>query len=273
MLQQPICLFSVVGWELTAAGGAGLTISQFRFTLAFVVSVVVGAALRLMPTVRGARGGRARALGISQGTHCVPAGTSHRLFPCARRLQLEPLCPAPLATCVPTCRPPYLRPGLRLPPHLLPLWERVLPRPHPLCAGLRGNAAVPRALRHRRLAHRLPLPHHGVSAWRWCCCCRCCRGCTYAAATTAAVEECVASLASLQASAARCSLFLVQARDASKRRRLEGATALASLLPPPPPPLLLLVGALAARCIALTPRRCLALSGLPAQSPPHCSPQ
>ena len=40
-------------WELQTAASAGLTISQFRFTLAFILSVVVGAILRKVPTVRG----------------------------------------------------------------------------------------------------------------------------------------------------------------------------------------------------------------------------
>ena len=41
-------------WELQAGASAGLTISQFRFAVAFILSVVVGAILRKVPTVRGA---------------------------------------------------------------------------------------------------------------------------------------------------------------------------------------------------------------------------
>ncbi|KAL4442125.1 hypothetical protein ABPG77_011386 [Micractinium sp. CCAP 211/92] len=44
---------SPMSWELEACGGSGLTLSQLRFTLAFVASVVVGAILRHVPTVKG----------------------------------------------------------------------------------------------------------------------------------------------------------------------------------------------------------------------------
>lgn len=43
-------------WELGACSGSGLTLSQLRFTLAFVASVLVGAILRHVPTVKGAPG-------------------------------------------------------------------------------------------------------------------------------------------------------------------------------------------------------------------------
>lgn len=46
-------LLSPQPWELSTAADVGLTLSQFRFTLAFVASVVVGAILRWVPTVRG----------------------------------------------------------------------------------------------------------------------------------------------------------------------------------------------------------------------------
>lgn len=40
-------------WELNAAASAGLTMSQFRFMISFMASVLVGAVLRKIPTVRG----------------------------------------------------------------------------------------------------------------------------------------------------------------------------------------------------------------------------
>lgn len=45
--------FSPQPWELSAAASASLTLSQFRFTLCFFLSVLAGATLRHVPTVRG----------------------------------------------------------------------------------------------------------------------------------------------------------------------------------------------------------------------------
>lgn len=62
-----------MSWELEACGGSGLTLSQLRFTLAFVASVVVGAILRHVPTVKGARGER-----LASSKVQVPAGGSRQ---------------------------------------------------------------------------------------------------------------------------------------------------------------------------------------------------
>lgn len=40
-------------WEVAACAAGGVTLSQLRFFLSFVLSVAAGAALRAMPTVRG----------------------------------------------------------------------------------------------------------------------------------------------------------------------------------------------------------------------------
>lgn len=63
-----------MSWELGACSGSGLTLSQLRFTLAFVVSVVVGAILRHVPTVKGAPGERATC-----STRCSCRPVSSRL--------------------------------------------------------------------------------------------------------------------------------------------------------------------------------------------------
>ena len=47
-------------WELAAAGAGGLTLSQFRFFVSFMLSVAVGAVFRATPTARGGHGSRPR---------------------------------------------------------------------------------------------------------------------------------------------------------------------------------------------------------------------
>ncbi len=46
-----------LGWELHGAEALGVSFSQFRFTIAFFLSVIAGAAFRLFPNPRGERRG------------------------------------------------------------------------------------------------------------------------------------------------------------------------------------------------------------------------
>lgn len=57
-------------WELNACASAGLTISQFRFTVAFLLSVLVGAFLRVVPR----RGEPAQSDGAGEPGRSAAAG-------------------------------------------------------------------------------------------------------------------------------------------------------------------------------------------------------
>ena len=86
-------------WELQTAASAGLTISQFRFTLAVILSVVVGAILRKVPTVRGA------AQGAGWGAAAPPPAAAASAPPPVHRVARSPghastLCPPSVPTHV-----------------------------------------------------------------------------------------------------------------------------------------------------------------------------
>lgn len=61
------------------------------------------------------------------------------------------------------CRAAHLQRADRLPTYLLSFWQRLHPRIRACTAGLPLHAPPAHALRHARLAHRLPLPHSSVS--------------------------------------------------------------------------------------------------------------
>lgn len=98
-------------WELGAAAAAGLTLSQFRFTLAFFLSVAAGALLRFIPTARGRRRSCcAAACRLLAVRHCaLPAcagpvrrpltRVAHQALTCCT----DPVCCPQSATCSPPC--------------------------------------------------------------------------------------------------------------------------------------------------------------------------
>ena len=46
-------IFQEQAWERNGAAAVGLTLSMFRFTVAFFASIAVGAIFRFIPTVNG----------------------------------------------------------------------------------------------------------------------------------------------------------------------------------------------------------------------------
>jgi hypothetical protein len=46
-------LFPPTSWEIGAAASTGFTITQFRFVIAFLISIPIAYLFRLVPTTRG----------------------------------------------------------------------------------------------------------------------------------------------------------------------------------------------------------------------------
>lgn len=100
MADKTFHLLPPQSWELAVCTAGGLTLSQFRFVVAFVLSVAVGAALRVIPTVRGASWRLRRWLKAQQAASAVAR------FP-LDQLRVASLLPL-LADHPPVCRAPLV---------------------------------------------------------------------------------------------------------------------------------------------------------------------
>lgn len=130
-------------WELATCRSISLSLSQFRFTVSFVLSVVVGALFRWVP-----RGGE------NQMCAAQPAVADAAVALALTR------------SCAHCCRSPCFQRRHGIFAHLLSFWQWLHTCVYTVPACVPVHAPLPQALRHARLAHRVPVPGHGVSVWR-----------------------------------------------------------------------------------------------------------
>lgn len=69
-------------WELEACASSGLTLSMLRFSISFVLSVLVGALFRFVPTVRG-RHAYSLLTGVALVAYPFGGGVLHAFAPAA----------------------------------------------------------------------------------------------------------------------------------------------------------------------------------------------